>query len=55
METTYQIVRFYKDDNHPDHRKVIATGLTRAEAQAHCKDESTQEKGVWFDGFEEEE
>jgi hypothetical protein len=53
-DTTYKIVRKYKDENHPDHNKVIDTGLTRDEAQKHCSDPSTQEKGVWFDAFYEE-
>lgn len=51
--TTYQIVRFHFDSNHPDHRKVIKTGLTRAEAQEHCSDDATHGSD-WFDGFEEE-
>ena len=29
-------------------------GLTREEAMEHCNDDSTQEPGVWFDGFQEE-
>lgn len=53
-EATYKIVRKYKDDNHPDNNKVIKTGLSRVEAQEHCGDPSTQEKGVWFDAFYEE-
>jgi len=53
-EATYKIVRKYKDVNHPDHDKVIDDGLTKAEAQEHCKDPDTQEKGVWFDVFYEE-
>ena len=53
-EATYKIVRKYKDDNHPDHNKEIATGLTRAEAQTHCKDPDSKEDGVWFDVFYEE-
>jgi hypothetical protein len=52
--TTYKIVRFYKDDDHPDNRSVIDTGLTLEQAQAHCHDEATHEAGVWFDGYEEE-
>ena len=53
-ERTYEIVRKYKNDNHPDHNKVIKTGLTRAEAQEHCKDTDSREDGVWFDVFYEE-
>ena len=53
----YQVSRFYAAEHHPDHRKVIKTGLTKAEAQAHCQDPSTSHKDpignvVWFDGFE---
>jgi hypothetical protein len=54
MPATYEIIRKYADANHSDHNKVIATGLTLAEAQEHCKDPSTHEKGVWFDCFYEE-
>ena len=53
-ETTYRIVRFYQDVNHPDHHKEIDSGLTKAEAKEHCQDPDSCEKGVWFDGFEEE-
>ncbi len=58
--TTYKVVRFYQDGNHPDHGKVIATGATLEEAQEHCQDETTQVYGadglpVWFDGFTAEE
>ena len=49
-ETTYRIVRFSQNDFR---RKVIKTGLTLEEAQAHCQDESTHGEG-WFDGYEEE-
>lgn len=51
---TYKIVRSYADDDHPDHRKVIYTGLTLVEAHAHCRSEESRLSGVWFDGFEEE-
>ena len=47
----YKIVRFYHDENHSDHRKVILRGLTEEEAQEHCQREDTREKGVWFDGY----
>jgi len=53
-DETYKIVRYYKDSSHPKHRKIIKTGLTRKEAQDHCNDPDTEEKGVWFDGFEKE-
>lgn len=51
--TTYKIVRFFQDFDHPDHGKVIRTGLTLDEAQEHCTDESTHGEG-WFDGYTEE-
>ena len=44
---TYKIVRFYADDTP---REVIETGLTLAEAQAHCDREDTHGDG-WFDGY----
>lgn len=49
---TYRIVRMYRDWDTPS--EVIDTGLTLEEAQAHCKDPSTREEGVWFDGYEQE-
>lgn len=51
---TCKIVRMYFDFNHPDHLKVIRTGLTLDEAREHCRREDTREAGVWFDGYEEE-
>lgn len=51
--TTYSIIRFYENRNHPDNHRVIRSGLTLAEAQAHCQDESTHGDG-WFDGYTEE-
>lgn len=54
MDETYRIVRKYRDMNHPDHNKEIASGLTLQEAKAHCQDPDTHEKGVWFDVFYEE-
>jgi hypothetical protein len=51
---TYKIVCKHFDMNHPDHNKLIASGLTLEEAQSHCSDESTHEKGVWMDVFYEE-
>jgi len=50
---TYKIVRKHFDMNHPDHNKLIASGLTLEEAQEHCSDESTHEKGVWMDVYYE--
>lgn len=65
MMSTYRIVRMYKGD---DPHRIIKTGLTLKEAQAHCKDpetssstcaelnnmDHTREHGDWFDGYEEE-
>lgn len=56
---TYKIVRIYFDYAHPDHRKVIETGLTLEDAQEHCSREDTHYKlpsgtVVWFDGYTEE-
>lgn len=61
----YRIVRMFFND-HP--RVIIKYGLTLNEAQRHCKDPETSsrtctseegkaltaERGMWFDGFEEE-
>jgi hypothetical protein len=49
----YKIVRFTFDDDNPDNHKVIKTGLTLEEAQAHCRRDDTRKKGVWFDGYTE--
>jgi len=50
---SYKIVRSYNPKLNKDD-EIIDTGLTLAEAQAHCKDPDTHELGVWFDGYEEE-
>lgn len=60
--TTYKIIRFYQDARVK--RRVMATGLTLEEAQAHCQDPETSSRtatkryrvnvGPWFDGYEEE-
>ena len=61
-ETTYRIVRMYM--HHP--RRVLKSGLTLEEAQAHCRDPETSSStctnatarrrtarlGPWFDGYE---
>jgi hypothetical protein len=66
METTYKIVRNYFRDRNK--YQVIETGLTLAEAQAHCCDPETSSStcklprnvqrtrscGPWFDGYCEE-
>lgn len=56
---SYSIVRFYSDNRV---RRVLQTGLTLQEAQAHCQDPETSsqttttddEPGTWFDGYREE-
>lgn len=61
----YKVIRFYF--NRPGARRTIATGLTLAEAQAHCHNpetssttatkashrQRTRRLGAWFDGYEE--
>lgn len=61
---SYKIVRGYFRGG----RRVVATRLTLAEAQAHCQDPETSSstcrkpanvrrtkaKGPWFDGYERE-
>ena len=63
MSESYRIVRRYFK-GWP--RRIIKTGLTLTEAQAHCSDPETssttcrlaankrrtQRKGPWFDGYE---
>lgn len=49
--TTYKIVRFFRDI---DRRRVIATGLTLEQAQAHCRRDDTHGDG-WFDGYDKED
>lgn len=55
----YKIVRHYFDEDHPDNRMVVKTGLTLEEAQDHCQDPATRVEDahghtVWFDGYTEE-
>lgn len=61
----YRIVRHYRFNSR---KRVINTGLTLAQAQAHCQDEETssstcrtskaraitRRNGPWFDGYETE-
>lgn len=55
MAETYKIVRKHFDESHPDHNKLIKTGLTLEEAQEHCSDDSTHEEGVWMDVYYQED
>jgi hypothetical protein len=48
---TYEIRRFYQENEKP--YKVIETGLTLEQAQAHCNREDTKGDG-WFDGYAKE-
>ena len=49
---TYKVVRMYQERDKPS--EIIKTGLTKAEAMAHCQRDDTKGDG-WFDGFSEEE
>lgn len=65
MAETYKIIRFFRDSQR---RPVVRTGLTLAEARAHCMDPETSSStcttsegvartrayGPWFDGWTEE-
>jgi hypothetical protein len=46
MNKTYKIIRFRFNGNN----KVIKTGLTLEQAQAHCEKPETSGNG-WFDGY----
>ena len=46
MNKTYKIIRFRFNGNN----KVIRTGLTLEQAQAHCENPETSGNG-WFDGY----
>ena len=62
----YKIVRFYQRSSRS--KKVMASGLTLAQAQAHCSDPETSSRtatnsiatkrtariGPWFDGYTSE-
>ena len=64
---TYKIVRFHFNDEVWKPR-TMKTGLTLEEAQSHCKDPETssstyksvrnlaytEQRGAWFDGYEEQ-
>lgn len=53
METTgpkcYRIIRFYLNGRKA---RTIKTGLSEAEAQAHCRRPDTRKENVWFDGYD---
>jgi hypothetical protein len=62
MADKYKIVRHYQRGG----KRVIETGLTLEQAQAHCNDpetsyktatsaaarKRTEQKGPWFDGYD---
>lgn len=64
--TKYSVIRFYREAR--IRRRVILSGLSLAEAQAHCNDPETSSRtctkasgvartrmvGIWFDGYEKE-
>ena len=63
--TTYKIVRYYQDRTKSP--RLIKSGLTLAEARAHCANPETstrtcqslasqehQRHGSWFDGYRKE-
>lgn len=63
----YKIVRHFFNSDRAPRRRIVKTGLTLAEAQAHCSDPETSSRtcttraarrrteqyGAWFDGYEE--
>jgi hypothetical protein len=47
----FRTVRFYHPRiNRPP--RTIKTGLTEAEAQAHCARPDTKQTGIYFDGYD---
>lgn len=46
----YRVIRFYRSDNRRP--RTIKSGLTLAEAQAHCENPATRKEEVWFDGYD---
>lgn len=63
---SYNVARMYFNDEYPT--EIIKRGLTLEEARKHCRDPETssstctepegkartEERGSWFDGYEEE-
>lgn len=65
-EPTYLVMRIFQKGSIPN--QIIKTGLTKAQAQAHCRNKETssttctlpenvartKKYGHWFDGFNQE-
>lgn len=65
---TYRIIRMYQNRDTAPARRIIKSGLTLEQAQAHCGDPETSSRtckkaanirrtkiyGPWFDGYEEQ-
>jgi hypothetical protein len=49
MDTTYKIIRFFKNGN----REIVASGMDLESAKIHCNDPNTKGED-WFDGYEKE-
>lgn len=47
----FNIIRHYSKEG--QHSKVMATGYTWAQVQAHVNDTSTRKADKYFDGFEQ--
>jgi hypothetical protein len=50
----YKIMRFYHDHDKRPRAVPGMSGLTLAQAQAHCSNPKTQKEGEYFDGYTEE-
>ena len=49
----YMIIRFFRDPEKPS--QVMRRDLTLAQARKHTNDPKTMKKGVWFDGYDEQD
>ena len=48
----FRIVRFYHPRLGARRPRTIKTGLTEAEARAHCERDDTSKPGAYFDGYD---